>query len=252
MIVQVALPTQLQELPGMAPIGSSNFPIRATVSDIRQDWPARRTASVVFGGCNLACPYCFDPEHVSARGDCATVGSVIERIAARGSALDGVVLTGGEPTASSALMPLLGELATLGVPVKLDTNGTAPEALEAALAGGLVSFVALDLKTTPERYDRLAGACNVWPSVERSIAAVLSSGVDHEFRTTCYPFGLSLSELPSLAARLAGGKRYVLQQFVARRTLDPGASSAAPWTTEELRRAALRCAVHIPTLVRGV
>jgi pyruvate formate lyase activating enzyme len=162
------------------------------------------------------------------------------------------VVTGGEPTAAASLMRLLEGLSATRLPVKLDTNGAAPDVLAAALAGGLVSYVALDVKTTPERYDRLTGGSEVWERVEHSIAAILASGIDHEFKTTCYPFGVSAADLPSMAARLAGGRRYILQQFVARRTLDPGAASARPWAADELRRAALCCAVHIPTVVRGV
>jgi hypothetical protein len=84
------------------------------------------------------------------------------------------------------------------------------------------------------------------------VALLNSSDVDHEFRTTCYPFAVSAADLPSIAARLSGGRRYALQQFVARRTLDPAAATVAPISASELHLAAMRCSVHLPTVVRGV
>ncbi len=138
------------------------------------------------------------------------------------------------------------------MPVKLDTAGTEPYVLEQALEEGLLDFVALDVKATPERYDAATRSSGTWRRVERSIAAVLGSGVDHEFRTTCFPTAVDTSELPGIAARLAGGRRYALQQFSPRRTLDPGAGSVRPHSADALRRAALCCSVHLPTVVRGV
>lgn len=226
--------------------------IAAAVSDTRPNWPGRRTTTVLIGGCDLACPYCFDPEHVGRKRANTTIPQIAEQIALRAPALDGVVVSGGEPTACSALRPLLESLASTRLPVKLDTNGTSPDVLASLMADGLLAFVSLDVKTTPARYDRLTGADGVWERVERSISAVLASSVDHEFRTTCYPFALPAEDLPSLAARLAGGKRYALQQFEPRRTLDPAAATVAPYSADELRRIAVRCSVHLPTVVRGV
>ena len=234
-------------LPSSDPTG-----IAATVSDSRPNWPGRRTATILLGGCNLSCPFCFDPEHVGRRRSNTTVAQLAEQLAFRAPTLDGVVISGGEPTTCSALGSLLHAIAATNLPVKLDTNGTQPEVLESLIADGLLDFISLDVKTTPERYDRLTGGSRVWEQVERSIALLLGGDVDHEFRTTCYPFAIPSSYLPALATRLAGGKRYALQQFQPRRTLDPAAATVAPYSADELRRVAMLCSVHIPTVVRGV
>jgi pyruvate formate lyase activating enzyme len=232
----------------------SNDPtgIAATVSETRPNWPGRRTTTILINGCDLSCPYCFGPEHVGLKRANTSVAEIAEHIAFRAPVLNGVVISGGEPTTSPALWPLVSAIAKTGVPIKLDTNGTAPETLTSLIHEGLIAFVSLDVKTTPERYDRLTGASGVWERVERSIATVLTSGVDHEFRTTCYPFAIATEDLPSLAARMDGGKRYALQQFEPRRTLDPAAATVRPYATDELRRVAMRCSVHLPTVVRGV
>jgi pyruvate formate lyase activating enzyme len=239
-------------LPFLAEQTDYSTGIEAAISDSRSNWPGRRSVTVLLDGCDLSCPYCFAPEHLGARRASTTVARIAEQIAARADALDGVVVSGGEPTANVALRPLLSAIKTTGVPVKLDTSGTSPSVLASVLGEGLVTFVSLDVKTTPDRYDRLTGGSRVWERVERSIAVILAAGIDHEFRTTCYPFALSTEDLPSLAARLAGGKRYALQQFESRRTLDPGATTVMPFSADELRRVAIRCSVHLPTVVRGV
>lgn len=253
MIVHVPSRVATPDAPSFstAPSGETTG-IAATISDTRPNWPGRRTATVLLGGCDLACPYCFDPEHVGRKRANATIARIAEQIAFRAPVLDGVVISGGEPTVSSALIPLLEALVITGLPVKLDTNGTSPDVLSSLIADGLVHFVSLDVKTTPERYDRLTGASRVWERVERSITAVLASDVDHEFRTTCYPFAIATEDVPSIAARLTGGRRYALQQFEPRRTLDPAATTVTPYPADELRRVAMRCAVHLPTVVRGV
>jgi len=217
------------------------------------DWPGRLASTIFLGGCNLRCPYCHNPElSRPPKRYALTIDDVLAHVRSKRTWLDGVVITGGEPSCDPALDELLGALHAEHIPVKLDTNGTAPERLRSVLDAGLVDFVALDVKALPERYDRVTGAHGVWPLVERSIATVIASGVDHEFRTTCYPSAVDTADLPAIAAHLAGGRRYAIQQFRPQRTLDPGATSVRPHAPESLRRAAVCCTVHLPTVVRGV
>lgn len=217
------------------------------------DWPGRVAATVFVAGCTMRCPYCHNPEVLSARKTSGlSLRHVLTHLEERQKWLDGVVVTGGEPTADPALVPLLQSFRDVGMPVKLDTNGTNPEVLDAVLGQGLVDYVAIDVKAVASKYDGLTGFAGAWHRVRQSIATLVASGVDHEFRTTCYPAGLTLDDLDEIAASLVGGRRLVLQQFRPTRTLDPGASSVRPYPAEALRHAALRCSVHLPTLVRGV
>ena len=216
------------------------------------DWPGRLAATVFLGGCNLRCPYCHNPELVGGARRAIGIDEVLAHVREKQGWLDGVVVTGGEPTASPGLRDLLRALKDERAPVKLDTNGTNPEVLEGLLADGLVDFVALDVKAVPDRYDAVTRMPGVWPLVQRSIRCVIENGVDHEFRTTCYPSAVATADLPRIAAILAGGRRYALQQFRPQRTLDPAASSARPHASDALRNAAICCSVHIPTIVRGV
>ena len=215
-------------------------------------WPGRKAAAVQLSGCNLRCSYCHCPELLGAGRPGIGIDRVIEQISSERDRVDGIVVTGGEPTADPELPMILRKLAVLGLPVKLDTNGAFPSVLEVLLDEQLVEFVALDVKTTPERYDAVTVSQGVWQRVSRSIALLIASGVDHEFRTTCYPSAIQSADLPRIALELEGGRRYAIQQFRPQRTLDPAASSVRPYDADVLRRAALCCTVHLPTVVRGV
>jgi len=215
------------------------------------DWPGRVTSTVFLSGCTLHCPYCHNPDLVGAARHREPIDALLEHVRDRRAWLDGVVITGGEPTADPHLPELLSLLKAEGMPIKLDTNGTRPHTLSQILDSGLVDFVALDVKATPERYERATGIKDVWPAVDSSISAVMASGVEHEFRTTCYPLAVGPNDLVHIAARLSGGQRYVLQQFRARRTLDPAAVSVRPHSSETLCSAAARCSTFLPTAVRG-
>lgn len=216
------------------------------------DWPGKVTATVFLAGCGLACPYCHNPELVHTPRRTEDPSALLAHVRDRRAWLDGVVVTGGEPCIRrTELMTLLGALKAEGMPVKLDTNGTHPDVLGEVIEAGFVDFVALDVKATPERYALATGRHDVWSSVSRAIRTVIDSGVDHEFRTTCYPLAVGPGDPEGIARQLIGGRRYVLQQFRAMRTLDPGAASVRPHDADTLSAAALRCSAYLPTVVRG-
>jgi pyruvate formate lyase activating enzyme len=215
------------------------------------DWPGKVAATVFLGGCNLHCPYCHNPELTRPPRREQDVSGLFEFVRDRRAWLDGVVVTGGEPCMHPTLTSLLEALKHEGMPVKLDTNGMFPDVLSALIDARLVDYVALDIKATPERYERATGCAGGWNEVARAIDAIIGSGVDHEFRTTCYPLAVGPEDPVRIASLLEGGKRYVLQQFRPHRTLDPAALSVRPHAAETLCRAAERCRSFIPTIVRG-
>jgi len=215
------------------------------------DWPGLVCTTIFVAGCSLRCPYCHNPELLAEDSTPHMWQSALSHIAIRRGWIDGVVISGGEPTLDPGLPRLLEDLAARGIPVKLDTNGTRPDVLRRVLADGLVDYVALDVKTFPERYARL-GAPDAGRSVVESIGILLSAGVNHEFRTTAFPPVIAAGELPRLASSLTGGAAYVIQQFRPGHTLDPAASSALPAHPDTLTRAARECSRYLPTTTRGV
>jgi pyruvate formate lyase activating enzyme len=215
------------------------------------DWPGRLSATVFLAGCSLRCPFCHNPALLSPAAADARWSGLEPYLIAKRDWLDGIVVTGGEPTDDPDIGALLERLNDLGYRVKLDTNGTNPETLETLLAMGLVAHVALDIKTTLARYDHLVDRPGTAMRVERTLNVLRRSGVSHEFRTTAYPGALAIDDLPEIASTLRGGALYAIQQFVPDTTLDPRAGAVLPFHPDALHEIAAQCARHLPTIVRG-
>jgi pyruvate formate lyase activating enzyme len=210
------------------------------------------SATLFLSGCSLCCPYCHATALRHPTFEPADWERIVEHLHAKRSWLDGVVVTGGEPTEDPDLPSLLAALAENRVPAKLDTNGMRPDVLRLLLAEQLVSFVALDVKTVPARYPEVTGRSGSASLVAESVEAIIRSGVAHEFRTTAYPGAVDAEDLARIARSLRGGRLYALQQFTPGDTLDAAASDVAPYDTQTLREAARACSAHLPTIVRGL
>lgn len=215
------------------------------------DWPGRLSATIFLGGCDFRCPFCHNETLVTVPSKPADWNALVAHLENKRHWLDGVVITGGEPTQDPGLPEVLRAFSEMEIPVKLDTNGNHPEVLERLFAEDLISYVALDLKTSFERYATLTGVAEAGANVTRSVNVIMSSGVAHEFRTTVYPGAVTLEDLSAIARTLPGGDLYALQQFVPARTLDPRASAVIPYHPDELHEAAADCRRFLPTLVRG-
>ncbi len=214
------------------------------------DWPGRIAVTVFVRGCPFRCAYCHNPD-LLVPGAHTDSAALLEHLQRRAGWIDGVAITGGEPTSDPALVPFLRALRELGLPAKLDTNGSRPDVLERLFDEQLVDMVAMDVKTVPERYDALTGMPGSARTVIASAKLVIGSGVPHEFRTTAWPGALTLDDFPRIAASLEGGQRYVIQQFRAERTLDPAAAAVLPFKSDALHAAARACSPYVPTVVRG-
>jgi len=185
------------------------------------DYPGRIASLIFFGGCNLTCPFCHNPGLVLEPDQYPDIDAeeLLEELQERRNFIDGVVITGGEPTLVPGLEDLLERIQGLGLRIKLDTNGLAPARLRALLEWGLVDTVALDLKTRPERYGELhTGPVNLG-AVAESLRLLLTSGTDYEVRTTCVPGLVELADIHAMGAHLRGSRRWALQSFVPEHAL---------------------------------
>lgn len=212
------------------------MPIKGFQGTSLLDFPGRIASLVFFGGCNLTCPFCHnpalvvDPEQLSDYPLAAVLGELAERRAF----IDGVVLSGGEPTLAPELFELLSGVRALGLQVKLDTNGLAPAVLERLLAAELVDYVALDLKTAPERYRELDGRPVPVDNLLHSIRLLLEGRVDYELRTTCVPGFVEDADLQAIGCRVRGARRWLLQQFVPQYALSADLQALSPHSNETL------------------
>lgn len=215
------------------------------------DWPGRLTTTVFLSGCEFRCPFCHNPSLIPAKTEPADWTALASHLGDKRGWLDGVVVTGGEPTSDPDLFALLRELGATGTPIKLDTNGSNPDILERVLEEELIAFVALDVKTLPERYEALTSSPDTGEAVLRCIELIIGSGIAHEFRTTAYPGAVALDDFTRIARLVEGGNRYAIQQFNPSTTLDPRASGVLPYRPGALHAAAAACDAFLPTVVRG-
>jgi pyruvate formate lyase activating enzyme len=214
------------------------------------DYPGK-VASVIFtSGCNFRCPYCHNPELARGRYpvDFLVVEDVIQVLSKRRNVLDGVVLTGGEPLIHPALPSFIDTIRSMGYQVKIDTNGSYPERL-AALEP---DYVAVDVKCSPGRYSEVTDLDDAADKLRQTIRWVISSGVDHEFRTTVVPGLVGADEVAEIAEMIRGTTCYVLNEFRSHKTLDPRLRLVEPYpraVLEEFEHIARRSG--IPCHVRG-
>ncbi len=150
------------------------------------DFPGKVACTVFLQGCNFRCPFCHNSDLLGGNGpEPIPVEALLAFLKKRVGLLDGVCITGGEPTLQRQLPELLRQIKALGYAIKLDTNGSRPAVLKALVEEGLVDYVAMDIKNSPALYPKTAGMDAKWMSaVEESVAYLLSGTVDYELRTT--------------------------------------------------------------------
>ena len=182
------------------------------------DFPGHVACTVFLGGCDFRCPFCHNYELVD--GSAPPVMDEEELFAflrRRQGLLDGVAVTGGEPCMHPELPAFLRRVRELGFRTKLDTNGMHPVLLEQLLAEGLVDYVAMDIKNSPEKYALTAGVGQVdLAPLQRSINLLMEGPADYEFRTTVVAELHTDRDMLAMARWIAGAKRYFLQAFTDR------------------------------------
>lgn len=201
------------------------------------DYPGKIASIVFLAGCNFRCPYCQNPSLIRGYEELPTIPEeeVIEFLRGRLKWLDGVCVTGGEPTLHRDLAGFLSRVKEEGLEVKLDTNGSNPGMLERLLDSELLDYVAMDIKAPPRKYQEVVRAEVDLELIQRSVDLLCSGSVEYEFRTTVVPGLIGEPEIKEIASWLRGAKRYYLQQFRPHVTLDETFREVAPYKPEELR-----------------
>jgi len=203
------------------------------------DYP-NKTACIVFTpGCNFRCAYCHNPEFVlperivKLRPNFILEETFFRFLDRRIDLLDGVVVTGGEPTLMPDLLEFLRKVKDRGFKTKLDTNGNRPAVLKRALDEELVDYVAMDVKTSLAEYKNLAGVLADPDKIAESIEILKASPIESEFRCTILKEFHPQSVLDDMAKLLAGAKIFYLQKFRPGVTLKEEAGGYHPFTNEE-------------------
>lgn len=180
------------------------------------DYPGYVAATVFTGGCNFRCPFCHNAGLVldPTGQELISEEEVFAYLRKRQGILDGVCITGGEPTLQSDLREFILKIKELGYPVKLDTNGYRPQVLWSLLSEKLLDYVAMDIKASRENYAIASGLKNLDISrIEESVGILKSCKIAYEFRTTVVKGIHRIEEFDAIGRWLEGCKAYYLQAF---------------------------------------
>ncbi len=230
-------------------------PIKGFIGASLIEWEGKIVAVLFLPTCNLRCKYCHSADLVLHAEELESIPweKVRDTLQHRREWLDGVEVTGGEPTLHQELPELLKALKDLNLAVKLDTNGTRPRVLKELTRANLVDYVAMDVKAPlDDRYHRLADVTCDLDAIRQSIQFLKSSSLDYEFRTTVCPAFIDKCEVLAIARELEGARRWVLQPFRPQGCLDPGMLSLTPYSPEKLGELAALAAPYVEECrVRG-
>ena len=191
------------------------------------DYPGKVACTVFLQGCNFRCPFCHNSDLLPRQGEpFMTEDALIAFLEKRTGLLDGVCITGGEPTLQPGLADLLRRIKALGFAVKLDTNGSRPQVLKQLVEAGLVDYVAMDVKNCPSRYAQTIGSdADCTEAMEKSLGILLQGNIPFELRTTVVkPLhdAAALAEMGRWLYALNGDKKVpvlYLQPFEDRETV---------------------------------
>ena len=202
------------------------------------DYPSKIAAVIFTLGCNFRCPYCHNPNLITAvsSGSLLDETAILDFLYQRKSKLDAVVVSGGEPTLQKDLNGFFRRLKELGYLTKLDTNGTNPEAVQNLVNDRLVDYIAMDIKSPLSKYEQTVCRKIDIEKIKDSINFIMSCGVDYEFRTTVVQSQLNYNDFENIGQTLKGAKRYYLQKFRPDITLNPEFSKEKTYTDNEFNR----------------
>lgn len=186
------------------------------------DFPGKIAAIVFTQGCNFRCPFCHNTTLVLPAKFESSISeeSFFDFLVSRKKQLDGVVISGGEPTLHKDLDQFIDKIINLGFAIKLDTNGTNFVVLNRLISQKKLNYIAMDLKHSMNLYHFACGTKINQETISNSIQAIINSGIDYEFRTTVVPGIHTVENMKDIRKMLNGAKRYILQKFIPDNALD--------------------------------
>lgn len=215
------------------------------------DFPERVACTVFTFGCNFRCPFCHNAGLVvGKRPDEVSEADFFAYLDKRKGVLDGVAITGGEPTLQKDLIPFIRKIKEKGFAVKLDTNGARPDVVKTLLDENLVDYFAMDVKNRAEKYASTAGVNVDLDAIRESISLLITRAPEYEFRTTVVKGFHDTGDFLAIGEMIKGAKKYFLQKFT-----DSGAilgTGVGPCSDEEMTAFAEEARLMIPaTEIRG-
>ena len=178
------------------------------------DFPGKMACTVFTYGCNFSCPFCHNTLLVTEENsDNISEDEFFAFLKKRQGILDGVCISGGEPTLQKDLAEFISKIKAMGYAVKLDTNGSEPQVLRKLISENLLDYVAMDIKNSPDKYSLTCGCEVDMVPIKESVSIIKESGIPHEFRTTTVRELHTAEDFAQIADWLEGNSRYFLQHF---------------------------------------
>ena len=209
------------------------------------DYPGKMACIIFTAGCNFRCPFCHNASLVTHIEEEISESEVLAFLEKRKKILDGVVITGGEPLLYD-LEPFIRAIKEKGYLVKLDTNGSFPDRLKDLVKKGLIDYVAMDIKNSPDKYALTAGASVDLEKIKESVQFLKSDAVDYEFRTTVVKPFFEKSDFTAIGEWIRGAKRYFIQSFADSGDL-VGAQQMSAYDKDEENEFLLEVKRSVPT-----
>lgn len=214
------------------------FPIKGFIETSFLDWKEHLSSVLFTGGCNFRCPFCHNSDLVLKHEQIADITEehIFGHLRKFRKWIDRVVITGGEPTLHKGLRAFVQRLKQEGLRVKLDTNGSHPEVVKELVEAGLIDYIAMDIKGPTSFYDRWCGTAVNRDKIEESIEFIREGRIDYEFRMTVVPFLHKEADVYEAASRVGGAKRFFIQDFVPRNTLNPAFAHVRPFSLDRMEK----------------
>ncbi len=209
------------------------------------DYPDHLAAIIFTSGCNFRCHFCYNPLLVwpnqgagveNKEGLGLKDEDLLLFLKERFGKLEGVVITGGEPTLHADLPDFIRQIKKIGYKVKLDSNGTNPKMLQELIDEKLIDYIAMDIKASLEKYEEVVGVKTSFNNLKKSVKIIKSSGLPYEFRTTVVPGLLEKSDFKAMGEFIKGASKWYLQFFKSDTNLvDPKFGGKKAFTREEMQ-----------------
>ena len=218
------------------------------------DYPGNMACTVFTGGCNFRCPFCHNRSLVFLNENDSEISTsdILDYLETRSKVLDGVCITGGEPLLHKGIRTFIEKVRSLGLKVKLDTNGSNFAVLKQLIDDGLVDYVAMDIKNSPEKYQETIGLQGYdLGEIEKSKNYLLENHVEYEFRTTVVKEFHDIADFENIGKWIKGARHYYLQNFEDHGTcIQEGLSEVGPDVLEQMRQTVMPYVENVE--IRGI
>ncbi|MFH2027703.1 MAG: anaerobic ribonucleoside-triphosphate reductase activating protein [Nanoarchaeota archaeon] len=213
---------------------NGKFQVKGLQKTSLVDFPPYVSCTLFVSRCNFRCGFCHNADLVMDSLDDIPEDEIFAFLEKRKKVLDGVCISGGEPLLNEDIINLIKNIKKLDYKVKVDTNGTNPDLLKKLIDSKLVDYIAMDIKSSLDSYDKAAGVKVDKSKIKASVNILMEDNVDYEFRMTTVPNLHSSEEYSKIGNWLKGAKKFIIQQFRNDKCLDKSFEKIKPYSKKEL------------------